>query len=980
MYKMPPPGRRKGFSCALLSLLVLLIFSVGANAASAALGIDFGTEYIKAAIAKPGSPIEIVLTKDSKRKESAALAFKPSRAQINDKDAYPERLYGGDALAVAARYPADVYPNLKTLLGIPTTDDTATAYGTRFPGLLIEDIEREDGDKSIGFKSKNLGRPDPFMVEELLAMELQNIKANAEAAVGKNTFVSDVVITYPSFYTAEEKKALQLAADLAGFHLLGLISDGQAVGLNYATTRAFDPKKKDVAPEYHVVYDIGAGSTTATVLKFYGKVVKGPGKKNQTVQEVQVLGTGYDRSLGGDALNDLIVNDMISKFLDLKKVQTMSIVQRDVKNDGKTIARLWKDAEKVRQVLSANQQASASFEGLFHEDINFKYSLTRQEFEKLAEAFAPRISAPLISALATADLSLKDINSVILFGGLTRTPFVQTELEKAAGGASKIKSNINADEAAAFGAAFKAAGLSASFRVKDIRTADVAGYSYSMKWKAEGKERQQKIFIESSQVGTEKQVTVKGTDDLVIEFFQSSASQDPARPILSVEAANLTKSATELKTAYGCVNTNITTIFNMRLSPFDGLPEITSGSVSCEAQKAKEGSVMDNVKGMFGFGSKKEGHQPLKDGDNTIDDPIAETPLPVDDPTSSGTIVSEATATHADSASATASAKSKPTTVTIPLLLKPTVVGAGAPPRKALPVIKSRLTAFDTSDRNAMLKSEALNVLEAFTYRARDYLDDEAFASFSTEQTRKILGQQLSKVSDWLYGEGTDAKLQEFKDKLKELKGLVDPVLKRKDEASRREQAVDSLKNALNNASGMMDMIKGQIEKAAQDASSSVGSAASNAAESVSSVISPAANGDDLEDEPYSSSAAEAAETEAPIPKPYEYTPEDLSSVEKIYSSVQSWLEERLGAQEKLSPYDDPAVLVADLEAKAKQVGATVSDVIMKQIKMQTPPKVKKSKSSKKPKKTKSTSTTSTTASATSDANTEATASVKDEL
>lgn len=982
---MPAPGRRKCSFLPLLPLLVILILSVGANAAAAALGIDFGTEYIKAAIAKPGSPIEIVLTKDSKRKEAAVLGFKPSRAQANDKDAYPERLYGGDALAVAARYPADTYPNLKTLLGLAVEDESVAGFSSRYPSLQTQPISREDGRSTFGFISTNLRRSEPFMVEELVAMQLQNIKANAEAAVGKSNFVADAVITYPAFYTAEEKKALELAADLAGLRLLGLISDGQAVGLNYATTRTLDSKKKDVEPEYHVVYDMGAGSTTATVFKLYGKTVKGPGRKNQTVPEIQVLGVGYDRQLGGEALNDLIVQDMIEKFVETSKAKALSISASQLEKDGKTLARLRRDAEKVRQVLSANQQASASFEGLYHEDVNFKYTLTRANFERLAESFILRIAAPLSSALQMADITLANVESIILHGGLTRTPFVQAEVEKAATSASKVKTNINADEAAAFGAAFKAASLSASFRVKDIRTTDISGSSYTMKWKADGKDRQQKLFLETSQVGSEKSVTVKSTDDLVIEFSQTSPYQDATRAILNVETTNMTKSANELKSTYGCANQNITTTFTFRLSPFDGLPEIVSGSVSCEAQKLKEGTVMDNVKGMFGFGSKKEGQEPLKNDQETLEDSTTETPLPVDDPTSSGTLVSEATAKASESQTKSAKTAPTPSTVTIPLALKPTILGAGAPPRKALPVIKQRLVAFDNSDRNAALRSEALNVLEAFTYRARDYLEDDSFAKFSTETSRKTLAEQLSKVSDWLYGEGSDAKLQDFKDKLKELKSLVDPVLKRREEGSTREQAIETLRNSLNNASGILDMIKSSMQKAAEDAVSSVSSVATAVSESASSIVAPSAGADDLEDEPYSSTSQGAtSESDYATPKPYEYTQEDLSSIEKVYDTASSWLEQKLAAQEKLSPYEDPAVLVAEVEAKAKQVGAAVSDVIMKQIKVQQAPKPKKSKTTKKSKKSKASSTGTASETVANEPDTTSTASaktsVKDEL
>lgn len=181
---MAPPGRRRSFSVeALLPLLILLLLSSAASAASAVLGVDLGTEYIKAALVKPGIPLEIVLTKDSKRKEAATIAFKPSRLQATDVKALPERLYGADATAVAGRYPGDVYPNLKPLLGVHVDSSVMHEFGDRYPALKIEPVVRNETsrDATAGFHSQAFDKDElPFMVEELLAMELKNIKANAE--------------------------------------------------------------------------------------------------------------------------------------------------------------------------------------------------------------------------------------------------------------------------------------------------------------------------------------------------------------------------------------------------------------------------------------------------------------------------------------------------------------------------------------------------------------------------------------------------------------------------------------------------------------------------------------------------------------------------------------------------------------------------------------------------------------------------------
>lgn len=944
----------------MLLLLVLLLFATTASAAHAVLGIDLGTEYLKAAIAKPGSPIDVVLTKDSKRKEAATLAFKPSRAQTSDKDAFPERLYGGDAVALSARYPSDVFPNLKALLGLPRYSDQVKEYTARYPGLTVDSVSRfEDNARgTVGFKSKNYAGKEPFMVEEMLAMELKNIKANAEVATGKGSIVTDAVFTIPPYYTAEEKRAVELAAELAGLRVLGMISDGLAVGLNYATTRTFESVSDGGSPVYHLVYDMGAGSTTATVLRFQGRTIKDHTKRNKTVQEVQVIGTGFDRTLGGDTLNDIIVKDMINQFVESESIKKLGLEPVHVKKDGKTMARLWKEAERVRQVLSANTITVASLESLYYEDTKFKYSITREHFEKLAKGQAARVTRPMIQALETAGITIEDIESVILHGGTVRTPFVQKQLETVPGAANKIKTNVNADEAAVMGAAFKAAGLSASFRVKDIKTYEISGSAVNLKWSTEGKDRQQKLFQAASQVGPEKEVALKILEDVTFTFEQIVNGAENL--IGEIKATNLTKSVVVLKEKYGCSANNISTVFNIRLSPLDGIPEITSGSVSCIAEGSKDGGVMDGVKGLFGFGSKKGSEQDPLDlefegEDSTLD------PLLVSDHTSSGSTISE---TPSASSKSKATKVPKPTAIVIPLELKSKPLGLNAPPTSSLPRIRQRLSQFDSSDRNTDLRAEALNTLEAFTYKARDYLEEKDFIGFSTDEVRSELEKQLTTTSEWLYGDGVDAKLQEFKDKLKSLKAIVDPVLTRKQEGGKREEAVKSLKDSLENTIGMIKMVEGSIEKVAKDTAASATAAAAAVADSVTSAVVPssAAEGDDLEDDPYSNTASAAEFVEEPAVKPYEYTLEDLSSLTQIYETTKTWLEGKLAAQGKLGPYDDPAVLVYELQAKASQLQSTVSDVIMKTIQTQRIPKAKAAKRDKpKSKKSKTKSKSSGT-------------------
>ena len=116
-----------------LSLFALftLLFT---TASAAVVGIDLGTEYIKAVLVK--NPLDIVLTKDSRRKEAAAISFKPVNAQSSfEKNVLPERNYGADAVALSARFPGDTFQNLKALLGIPYTNDAVSRFSQRYPAV-----------------------------------------------------------------------------------------------------------------------------------------------------------------------------------------------------------------------------------------------------------------------------------------------------------------------------------------------------------------------------------------------------------------------------------------------------------------------------------------------------------------------------------------------------------------------------------------------------------------------------------------------------------------------------------------------------------------------------------------------------------------------------------------------------------------------------------------------------------------------------
>ena len=948
---MSPHARRRTSNTVALFSLFLLFFTATASAASAVLGIDLGTEYIKAALVKPGIPLEIVLTKDSKRKETAAVAFKPLRTRVStaESDAFPERIYGGDAMALSARFPNDVYPSLKPLLGLKVGNDLISEYGSTFPGLdIVEGTETG----TVGFKSDSFVKgEEPWLVEELLAMELKNIKGNAETMAGKGSTIQDAVITVPSFYTAQERRAVVLAADLAGLRVLSLISDGLSVALNYATSRTFPTVNEGGKPEVHLVYDMGAGSTTATVLKFQGRTVKDVGKYNKTIQEVQVLGTSWDRTLGGDALNRVILEDMINKITSTPHMKNLEVLPSHVRAHGRTMAKLWKEAQRVRQVLSANTEISTSFESLYNEEFTFKYKLSRADYERLASAYAERVQKPIKEALSIAKLSLADLESVILHGGAVRTPFVQKQLEAAIEDSEKIRTNVNADEAAVFGAAFKAAAISPSFRVKEIRASDNAVYPVTASWSIDGKAKQQKLFIPTSQIGAEKQVSVKALADFSFTLSQQPSLGSSDLQISHIKTVNLTESVKQLTTKFGCSLSDIGTNFAIRLSAIDGLPEVISGSVSCEVTEieAKRGGVVDGMKDFLGFGSKKGDQEPLKEERNT------ESLTPTSNSeTSTSSLSSEGTTTGSVVERDFKEDKPKELkkkTETIAIGFSTELAGLQSFNHQSQERIKSRLIAFDKSDNSRVLREETLNNLEGYTYKIRDILEDEGFIAVSTEQQRDSIEEKSNDASIWLYGDGADAKRDVLKAKLDELRGLVAPIQKRKEEGSKRPSQIQKLKDALAQAKTMATVVQQQRE--AQALADSKAASDSEAAKS-QTTTAPSTSTDDFADLDDETPTASSLTTSAVLNMPASiYSEEDVNAILQKEDSVKKWLDEKVAEQDKLSATDDPVLLSSELSAKSEELNNLVMRLLTKQMK--TPPKLKKSKSRSKVTKTSST-------------------------
>lgn len=892
----------------------------------------------------------IVETGEARRKEAASIGFKPLKgAKAGD---FPERVYGSNAVALAERVPGNVYTNLKTLLGLPADNTVVKSYAALHPALKLE------SDKTRGTAAFRSGafadEEEPWTVEELLAMQLQRIQKNAETLAGKGSTIEDIVLTVPVFYTAEEKRAVLLAADLAGLRVLELVSDGLAVGLHYATGKKFPSINEGGKAEVNMIFDMGAGSTKASILKFQGRTVKDVGKYNKTIQEVLVMGSGWDRTLGGDALNAVILDDMITKFVASPKAQKISATAKGVRAHGQAMAKLSKQAERVRQVLSANPDTSASFEELY-EDINFKYTITRAEFEEMSVSYAARIGETIQKAVDAAGLEVTDLDSIILHGGATRTPFVLKELEKIVGNAEKLRTNVNADEAAVFGAGFRGATLNPFSRTKEIKAFDGAAYAGGIKWtNILEKPQHQRLWKPNALLGrrSDSQYTFKNQEDFKILFYQHVPGGENVTPgsaekeLLTLRTQNLTVSTHVLKEKFGCTDGDINLKLNSRLSATNGEVDITSLVLECEVEDVEKAGVVDSVKNMFGFGGKKD------------QEPLAE------DSTESGSSTSTLSSSTTKTKSSKDSKKTKEVTKPtkhfekIPIAYTTTVKGYPQLPIEEVTRMKERISAFAGSDLSRKLRDDAMVDLASFASKVRDFLKDDDFMALSTTEERSNLKAKGDDAYEWVStSEGLAAPREVYEAKLKGLKDITGPIEIRKKEASSLPAAIKKLEAALNATKHTISSIQEQIEN---DTKTHASWSSSKLAASSSPTPSPSPVDDfaDLEDEATETTSAPVEEETLDPPT---YNAADLIRPQDVYSTISEWFADKLPKQQALKPTDDPVILTKDVAAKAKQLEDIQVDLLMKSMKRpqksSRPPVKPKPKS--KSKKAKSSKTAS---------------------
>ncbi|HEX7092279.1 MAG TPA: molecular chaperone DnaK [Nitrospiraceae bacterium] len=389
------------------------------------IGIDLGTTNSCVSIMSGGEPVVIA--------NAEGARTTPSVVAITEKG---ERLVGQIAKRQAITNPENTIFSVKRLMGRKFRSQQVTDAAKRLPYKMSEG---DNGDAHVELRGKRYSPP------EISAMILQKMRQTAEDYLGEK--VTEAVITVPAYFDDSQRQATKDAGQIAGLNVLRIINEPTAASLAYGLD-----KKKD---ERIVVYDLGGGTFDVSVLEIGDGVF-------------EVKSTNGDTYLGGDDFDQRVMDWLVDEF---KKDQGI-----DLRKDRMALQRLKEAAERAKIELSSSQDTEINLPFVTADASGPKHlvtKLTRAKLEQMVDDLIQRSIDPCKKALSDAGVTARDINEVILVGGMTRMPKVIQAVKDFFG--KEPHRGVNPDEVVAIGAAIQGGVLKGD--VKDVLLLDVTPLS-----------------------------------------------------------------------------------------------------------------------------------------------------------------------------------------------------------------------------------------------------------------------------------------------------------------------------------------------------------------------------------------------------------------------------------------------------------------------------------------------------------------------
>ena len=388
------------------------------------IGIDLGTTNSAFAYMVAGKP-EVITNAEGDRTT-------PSVVAVTKKG---ERLVGKVAQRQRVTNPKNTIYGIKRLIGRKFEDKEVQHDLDIMPYKII----KKGNQAAVEMDGKE------YTPEEISAMVLSKIKADAEAFLGEK--VTEAIITVPAYFDDSQRQATKDAGKIAGLEVKRIINEPTAAALAYGLEN-----KKD---EQIVVFDLGGGTFDVSILELGDGVF-------------EVKSTNGDTHLGGEDFDNLIVNYLLDEF---KKESGI-----DIKDDAAAMQRIKDEAEKAKKELSSATSTDINLPFLTADEDgpkHFEHTLTRAKLEELVSPLLDRLEEPVKKALKDAKLEAKDIDEVVMVGGMTRMPAVVERVKKFFG--KDPMQGVNPDEVVAVGAAIQGGVLQGD--VKDVLLLDVTPLS-----------------------------------------------------------------------------------------------------------------------------------------------------------------------------------------------------------------------------------------------------------------------------------------------------------------------------------------------------------------------------------------------------------------------------------------------------------------------------------------------------------------------